>query len=93
MNRSELGNRISDFVLGKKVEGTVVAVLPSSRADSSRYVIDTGDELVDVHVPLIKNHGLVISHASYTYNPPLNRSDYLNARATSVKAWIDGQQV
>lgn len=93
MNKSELGSRIADVFFGKKIEGTVAAVLPSSTINTSRYVVDTGNELLDVHVPLIENHGLFISHSSYTYHPPLNRNDRLSARATSVKDWIDGQQI
>ncbi|MBI2034210.1 MAG: hypothetical protein HYT11_00585 [Candidatus Levybacteria bacterium] len=93
MYGKEIVNRVADFILGKKVEGTVSAVLPNTRPTHLRYVVETGAVLLDVQVPVIENHGIFIQAASYTFHPQLSRRDSINLRLRNVRPWVDGQTI
>lgn len=91
MNRAEFGNRIANFVFGKKVEGVVSTPLQNPREDSSRYAVKTEDGILDVLVPTVESHAVFSPFASYVLHPPLERGSQINQRLYVVREWIDGQ--
>ncbi len=92
MKPIEFGSRIADFAFGKKVEGKVAAVIPSRIPTSDRYVVDTGQEHLDVHVIRIENHDPVFLR-SHTFHPPLDRGQEISRRAFHIRPWVDGQAI
>lgn len=91
MNKLELGKRISDFILGRKIEGRVAAVLPDIE-NQSRFIIDTGEEFLEVQNPI------TVSYTTVVPIPPLqeaelSRNQQVSRRFAKVKPWIDGQTI
>ena len=91
MNKAELRNRVADFIWGNKIEGTISAILPRAVINSSRYVVTTSKDVLDVQIPDIENHG--IFYYSYTYHPPLELGALINIRVKHVRPWVDGQTI
>ncbi len=91
MNKQEAIKRAADFLLGKKVEGTVVAVLRSPDPSAQRYIIDTGINLIDTRV---RSYSMMASLVPVYYpRPPLQRGDVFDARTISSSPWVDGQKI
>ncbi|MBP9716453.1 MAG: hypothetical protein KBD51_00765 [Candidatus Levybacteria bacterium] len=91
MQKGELGRRMSDFILGKKVEGTVAAVLRNPDPSSQRYIVDTGKNLMDTRVRSYFMMAPLIP--VYFPRPPLQRGDVFDARTLSSRPWVDGQKI
>ncbi len=91
MNRHEAMRRATDFLLGKKVEGTVAAVLRRPEDLSQRYVVNTGNELLVTKVH--PYHTLTPLIPIYFPRPTLQRGDTFNERTRHVAPWVEGQKV
>lgn len=89
MNRKEALGRVADFALGKKVEGTVSAVLPSQINFSRRYAVATKDGIVDTHISAVTQSFFPLPF--YFPRPQFRRGERIEERAVRVRPWIDGQ--
>lgn len=89
VNGKEALGRIADLVLGKKVEGTVSAVLPSQLGLSRRYAIATKDGILDTHFSAVSRPLFPIP--IYFPKPYFSRGQRIAERAVDVKPWVDGQ--
>lgn len=80
-----------DLVFGKKVEGTVAAVLRNPDPSSQRYIVDTGENLVDTRV---RSYFMMAPLVPvYLPRPLLQPGDIFDARTLSAGPWIDGQKI
>lgn len=80
-----------DLAFGKKVEGTVAAVLRNPDNISQRYIVSTQSGLVDTRV---KSYFMLAPLVPiYFYRPPLRCGDIFDARTLSAHTWIDGQTI
>ncbi len=91
MNRHESVRRATDFLLGKKIEGTVAAVLRRPEDLSQRYVVNTGKELLAIKV--YPYHTLTPLIPVYFPRPTLKRGDIFNERIRNVAPWVEGQNI
>lgn len=91
MNRLELGRKIADLILGKKIEGKIAAVLPN-RSNHSRYVVDTGEELLEVQIPKAR-YFTTIMPMPPAFESELSRDQNISRRLNNVKHWVNGQTV
>ncbi len=98
MNGKEFAGRITDAVFGKRVEGTIAAVLPDvispDKIRFSRYVVeDHKNNLVDILIPkgTIINTGM--HPAMSVQNSDLSIGQEISLRTAKVKPWINGQIV
>ncbi len=89
MQKSELGRKLMDFALGKKIEGTVAAVLRNPDPGSQRYIVDTGENLVDARVR--SYHMMAPLVPIYFSRPTLQPGDIFDSRTLSARPWINGQ--
>ncbi len=80
-----------DLAFGKRVEGTVAAVLRSPDSVSQRYIINTGENLIDAKV---RSYFMMAPlFPVYFPRPPLQRGDVFDARTLSASPWVDGQTI
>lgn len=90
MNKTELGSRLVDFVLGKKVEGRVAAILPPVSPNHHRIVVDTGVEVLEVEYPRIRTYTTVTPIPMLPEPAPV-RNEYFSSRGVICRPWVDGQ--
>ena len=91
MQKIELGRKVMDLAFGKKVEGTVAAVLRNPDPASQRYVIRAGENLVDARVQ--SYYRLAALVPIYIPRPLLQPGDVFEARTLSARPWTDGQTI
>jgi len=89
MQKGELGRRVMDFAFGKKIEGTVAAVLRNPDPGSQRYIVDTGKDLIDAKIR--SYHLMAPLVPVYFPRPPLQQGDIFDSRTLSARPWINGQ--
>ena len=89
MNPRELGKRISDVVRGREVAGTVAGVLEPKVERSQRYVVDTHQGMLDVHLMDIENKKSNLQY--YKPKEPLKVGEPIHKRVRRVKPWLEGQ--
>lgn len=89
MYGKEALNRAADFILGKKVEGTISAVLPSQIGFARRYAVSTKDGILDAHVSSVSQP--LFPFPFHFPRQPHRRGERIEERAIRVRPWIDGQ--
>ena len=87
MNRHELGKKLTEVFMGKKVDGTIAAVLHPRRGFSSRIAVSTEEGLVDLDLTNFDQNGF-----RFWQKPEaLRKGQVFSRRIRQIKPWVDGQ--
>lgn len=97
MNFIEIGNRAMDLVLGPRIDGTVIGVLPDFVSPDdisfSRYVVeDQNERLLEIRVSKVSGINFGLAPAIGIENPNPSRGQTIKVRAASVEPWADGNR-
>lgn len=94
MNFRELGIRITDLTLGRKINGTVAAVMldevSPDEVKFTRYIVETEQGLFDIK--FVKNSGgnFGLTPAFHKETPQFSLGENISTRALNIKPWING---
>lgn len=91
MNRREALEKLAEVFIGTKIEGAVAAVLQPRMIYSQRYVVQVGEEMLDVHIMDGENRKKFPRY--YEAREPLKVGDSISRRVRHIKPWADGQTI